>query len=392
MERTRLACVLATFALLVLGQSGSNTSVAQDRSHLNLTRPNPASTLGSDLVLSTIDAKTRWAFRALSPVTVSSPIIRLGDVSQPLDPNMAGWARFKRSPIGLVPLDGQPMTIQRDRLTTALRDAEATPLAIDWIGPAKIQVIYKKSDPAIQQASAIGQQQNDLVQASATESTLPLLTERESTRILHWIDLAIERQLPSIHEHFDIQYDPRQPSLAVLRPMAGVTEVRAFDAPTDGPARFQVTARSVDGPITTQFVAELIKHPMFSVPRASLPRGHRIAASDLIQRPFPDSEANSAFITDASQIIGKEVRSNVRRGQPIRPSDIGSPILIHRGDLVEIQVHGGGIKVSTNAKAVGEGAESDLIEVDTLRPRKRYVARVVQPGVVEIVTRPPNVR
>ena len=55
---------------------------------------------------SSVDAKTRWAFRAVSPVTVHSNIVRLGDVVRPLDPDMAGWQRLSRSVIGLVPLGG----------------------------------------------------------------------------------------------------------------------------------------------------------------------------------------------------------------------------------------------------------------------------------------------
>ena len=52
---------------------------------------------------------------------------------------------------------------------------------------------------------------------------------------------------------------------------------------------------------------------------------------------------------------------------------------------------GGGITVTTNAKSHGDGAESDLIEIETFEPRKRLLARVVQPGLVEIVTRAPKV-
>jgi len=81
----------------------------------------------------------------------------------------------------------------------------------------------------------------------------------------------------------------------------------------------------------------------------------------------------------------------VRANQPINRGDVGSPILVHRGDLIEIRVVGGGISVTTNAKALGDGAVSELIEIETLQPRKRLIARVVQPGMVEIVTRAPKV-
>ena len=120
---------------------------AQDSGSKQTPSGYPASPGERSLPLGTIDSDTRWAFRALSPVTVSSPIVRLGDVVQPLNPNTAGWQRLRRSPIGLLPLGSQPMTIQRDRLERAVLNAEATPLAIDWIGPEKIEVTYVEAAP-----------------------------------------------------------------------------------------------------------------------------------------------------------------------------------------------------------------------------------------------------
>jgi flagella basal body P-ring formation protein FlgA len=87
-----------------------------------------------------------------------------------------------------------------------------------------------------------------------------------------------------------------------------------------------------------------------------------------------------------------EVRTTLRADQPISIGNIGSPILIHRGDLVELRVLSGGVTVKTNAKSLGDGSESDLVEIETMRPRKRLVARVVQTGLVEIVTRSPAMR
>ena len=97
-------------------------------------------------------------------------------------------------------------------------------------------------------------------------------------------------------------------------------------------------------------------------------------------------------LIDPAEIVGMEVRNTLRADQPIPASSIGSPILIHRGELVEVRVISGGVTVSTNAKALSDGSESELIEVETMRPKKRLVARVVQIGRVEIVTRAPAVQ
>ncbi len=352
--------------------------------------------------IATIDANTRWGFRTISPVTVNSLIIRLGDVVQPLDPNMAGWQRLRRSPIGLVPINGQPMTIRRDRLAKAIHDAEATPLSIDWVGPTEIKVLYRKSDRLEMERQPFGSAV--IAQTAYVESTAYAqpgasnvaggqmsLSEGEAKRAIYWIELAMKRLLPSIAETYRIDIDRGQGGLSLLHQISGVTTIEPRENIHEGRCRFHVVGRSVDGSIETEVEITLTAHPTVVVPRRSLPRGHQIEPSDLELKPIPEEELDSGFVLDPEELIGLEVRGIVRANQPIIRGDVGSPILVHRGDLIEIRVVGGGITVTTNAKSLGDGAVSELIEIETMQPRKRMVARVVQPGMVEIVTRSPKV-
>lgn len=346
--------------------------------------------------LATIDAETRWGFRAISPVTVGSPIIRLGDVVRPLDPNMAGWQRLRRAPIGLVPINGQPMTIRRDRLAQAIHDAEATPLAIDWVGPTEIKVVYRKMDAAekARQTSAtpgITQVAYEAPAATYAAASQPPLSEVAAKRVIDWIELAMERLLPSVAEKYRLEIDHRQAGLTPLRHISGVTAISAREQAHEGQCRFQLVGRSGDGPVETEIEITLSEHPTVVVPRRSLPRGHRIEANDLKLKPIPEEELDPSFVNDPEELIGLEVRGVVRVNHPILRGNVGAPILVHRGDLIEVRVLGGGIVVTTNAKSLGDGAASDEIDIETLQPRVRKRARVVQPGLVEIVTRAPKV-
>lgn len=387
----------------------------------------------SGIELGTIDVNTRWAFRSISPVKIGSSIIRLGDIVQPLDPNMAGWNRLKGSPIALLPLDGTKMTIQRDRLTKTIHDAEATPQHIDWIGPKAIVVSYQErvtQTPTISPKAVNSQasylrapnppsevpslggtlsggtlsgvpQSSDAVQTMAYRQltargapvpVIDILNEKEAEKVLRWIKLGIERQLPSVATSYAIDIDTTQASLVSLRAIAGVSSIAMLSPLGEGLQSFRVIARTVNGNVQCDFKGTLSKHPLLVVPKKSLARGHLIHESDLIMKPFSADDVSSNYVRDIELVIGREARTNVRAGQPIRENDIGAPIEVHRGDLVELRVNGGGISVTTNAKALGDGAASDLIEVETMRPRKRIHARVVESGVVEIVTRAPRVR
>lgn len=342
----------------------------------------------------TIDARTRWTFRTLSPVTLSSSIVRLGDVVQPIDPNQAGWQRLRQSAIGLVPLSGEAMTIQRDRLSRVILSAEATPRAIDWLGPTTIRIVYRPSaasdrdemnpaEPIRQVAYRSESGQSDMAPAER-------LSSADAKRVIHWIELSLARFYPMIADSYGIDIDPHQPGLTPLRWLSGVTSLESIESIDDGPCRFLITARSATGPIESEITITLSAFPKIVVPRRTLGRGQRIEASDLEWKPFPPDQLDPSSVIDPEILVGQEVRSPLRAGRPILHSDVGSPILVHRGDLVEVRVIGGGVTVTTNAKALGDGAASDLIEIETMNPRKRLIASVATPGTVEIVTRAPN--
>ena len=96
----------------------------------------PRSTTGANHTagVQSIDAQTMWAFKLRDAVVLSTPIVRLGDVAEPLNPDLAAWPRLKRVSVGLLPTDGTPMVIERDRLSHAITTIEATPRQIDWKG------------------------------------------------------------------------------------------------------------------------------------------------------------------------------------------------------------------------------------------------------------------
>jgi flagella basal body P-ring formation protein FlgA len=136
----------------------------------------------------------------------------------------------------------------------------------------------------------------------------------------------------------------------------------------------------------------LTARPLVVAPRDSLRRGHVIRRSDLMLVPAPRGIAIESVLTDIDDAVDMQVQAVLQKDRPIQPSAISRPVLVDRGDLVELQVVGGGIMVATSARSLAPGAAGDLIAVETLEPRKKVMARVVRPGLVEIATRPPRVR
>ncbi|TWU23914.1 flagellar basal body P-ring biosynthesis protein FlgA [Novipirellula galeiformis] len=354
-----------------------------------------------------IDQSTSWTFRMKGQSVVHSPIVRLGDVVVPLDPNTPGWSRLSRSAVGLVPLNGKAMRVDRDRLTDVILNADATPRRVYWVGPDVTEIVYdttpQPASPAppsattIQQASYV--QQADLRQSShridpaqPAATTLPRanLDPSFADRLIQWIETAIQRAEPTLLEHYELSIDRQQPAMQHLELARGIERADFLHGVEEGECALRVVSRGLDGTIEVDLAATLRAHPIAVVPTQSFRSGHRLGPADLTSRPIPQDTWDDTYCTDPAELIGMETRGNLRSNQPISRHLVGMPMLVRRNDLVEVRVLNGSISVTTNAKALGEGAESELIEIETLQPRKRLVARVVSSGLVEIVTRAPR--
>lgn len=343
----------------------------------------------------TADTETRWEFRTKSNVIVSTTIVRLRDVVTPLDPSMPSWPRLEGMIIGLVPVTSDEMVIERNRLANALRRAQASPLPIDLIGPAKIKIRYSDAGRPSQvnqrastfapgpQVTALGRVQPSVTQAVPTS----MLAERQAKTVVSWIERGIERQHPTIDRAFVSAIDLRQAELVPLESMKGEPYVEFEREPAEGNCQILVRGQSVNGPCESMVTIRLKANPTVVVPSGRFPRGYRLRYEDLTTMPILAEKMDTSLVTDPSELVGMEVRRGVSPGRPILRTDVGAPILVRRGDLVEIRVIGGGVTITTNGKALEDGAESDTIEVEKFEPRKKMLASVVQSGLVEVLSR-----
>ncbi|TWT82621.1 flagellar basal body P-ring biosynthesis protein FlgA [Planctomycetes bacterium CA13] len=362
-------------ASMVCAQSGAIIPV-RSPSAANMTR--------TTAVSATIDEQTSWMFRMKQDVAIDTPIVRLSDVIVPLDPNMPGWARLARTAVGLVPVDGTAMKVDRERLARVIVQAEATPRDIRWVGAACSTVRYAATSKP--KASSIEQ----TAYYSPTGQRRSPIDREFAERIVRWIEYAIQRDDRDLWERYEILIDPNQNAMHALEHARGVDQAIFVNGVKDGECPLRVVSRGLEGPIETVLVAQLTANPIAVVPVKMLRMGIRIRSADLTERPISPADWDDSFFSDASELIGTETKAHLRADAPIHRGSVGKPTLIRRGDLLEVRVINGAISVTTNAKAQGDGAESDLIEIETLEPRKRLVARVVRSGLVEIVTRAPR--
>lgn len=357
----------------------------------------------------------RWTFFVTSPVTAEGPIVYLRDVLRPLDPELPAWSRLSRSPVGLLPSDGGPMVIRRDRLAHAIRASEATTTRIDIEGPDRIEV---RRDPSANPGDAETSQpltdfsgrgttaprrnvgpigDGGVVQAgSVTElgnvkrGSVIELDPVTRDRLARRIEIAVRQGDDGVGERFDVDVPADQAGLAALADARRIRSVRFLEAAAAGVRPVLVEGDTAEGPIEAELRVRLDAYPEAVASRAALRRGHLIAAGDLMLVPVPPERWHDAYVGSTDSLLGQEVANPVRSGQPIRLGDVRRPILVRRGDLVVVRVNGGGVTVTTNAKSLGEGGKMDLIQVETFDPKRKLIARVVDPGRVEVISRTPR--
>jgi flagella basal body P-ring formation protein FlgA len=370
-----------------------------------------------------------YSLRLHSNATVASPLIRLRDVAAPLGTPSAWWDRAGGVVIGMMPIDGGEMVIERDRLNIAI-DQDASIPPIGWSGPSTVRVklVPPKANPLagsklspivsnpVQQTdastvrgdlsatSATAPMQagvvdaNDAFASNATVSAkvpvsdLPPLNSPDSDRIIRLIQFAIDRADLSLRDVYDIEIDPDQIALRTLAEIRRIDRIEFITRPTEGQVPATIFGMTTRNPISQTLEVRFITRPMVVVPRDNLRRGQVITAADLTLIPAPRGYPLESAITKIEDVVDMQVVNALPKDRPIASSSITRPVLIERGDLVEVHVVGGGVTVATSARSLSKGAAGDLIAVETLEPRKKIIARVARSGLVEVFTRPPRVR
>lgn len=89
--------------------------------------------------------------------------------------------------------------------------------------------------------------------------------------------------------------------------------------------------------------------------------------------------------TRLEQAVGMTMQTKLREGDVVRAGDLESPVVVQRGDLVDVIALNGGVSVQVKARARSEGRVGERIELRLEGSRRSFVARVDGPGRAVIV-------
>jgi flagella basal body P-ring formation protein FlgA len=163
-------------------------------------------------------------------------------------------------------------------------------------------------------------------------------------------------------------------------------------APWTGEQTFRVTVPRHSGGELFTVEANVKRAPRAIVAVHSIERGETIRAEDVeLARVKPGSNQRNAFQT-LEDAIGKQATRNIVIGQVLDDQWIRSPLMVNRGDVVDLFARSGGVQVRTRARAKEEGSHGSLIQVEMLNDRRSILARVSGIQEVEVLAAGPLVR
>lgn len=115
-----------------------------------------------------------------------------------------------------------------------------------------------------------------------------------------------------------------------------------------------------------------------------LRRGDVIEQADLELRKVPERQLRKDTITDASQLLGKSPLRMISPNRPVRSAEISSPMMIKKGQTVEMHYTTPYMNIRTTGEALEDGGEGALVRVQNLTSQKAVSGRVVAAGKVEV--------
>lgn len=127
-------------------------------------------------------------------------------------------------------------------------------------------------------------------------------------------------------------------------------------------------------------------HRMLDLPvlsRAVAP-GEAITARDIETIAVRGDRLSQTFVGDAADLIGKTPKRSIRPGEPVRPSDLQTRVVIRKGELVTIVLQDAALFLTVQGKALEDGAQGQAIHVSNTRSGKLLDATVTAPGTVAL--------
>jgi flagellar basal body P-ring formation protein FlgA len=119
-----------------------------------------------------------------------------------------------------------------------------------------------------------------------------------------------------------------------------------------------------------------------AVPTRNISINDIVGRGDVEQIKLSRERLAADTIVDPAQLIGKSARHALRAGQPLRAGDVQEPVVVHKGDLVSIELRTLAMQLSTQGKALEDGVLGASVRVINTQSNRTIDVIVAGPNLV----------
>jgi len=129
---------------------------------------------------------------------------------------------------------------------------------------------------------------------------------------------------------------------------------------------------------------EIVSYGKVVVARRALARGTRVGADDVAIEDRELDGSAAEYYADLSEVVGKEVRAAVAASSPIPVPALSKPIVVKRGDIVNVVAETSALRLSVVGEALESGALGAQIRVRNRQSKQELSAQVVAGDTVVV--------
>ncbi len=304
-----------------------------------------------------------------------STVVRLGDVADVRGADGQPVERLASLPLMPAPAPGTRRYLRMREVQDLLAAHGEDLRRLQFNG----QTVVEVQAPSLSDRSA---EPNAEVAPPAEPRPEPLTTDQIS-QIREQVRSAIVRHVQAASRSSDpwqVKFDLPEQHLQLLRTAVRPPLCEGGSSPWAGPQQFVLYFATAGGNARLAVPAEVSLPLQYAFAIRPISRGDVITAADVelrfVDTP-PTTNARRAPLDDLEQLIGQVAGRSIQADDVVFSDDIHAPLLVRRGETITVVARGGGIRVRTQARAREDGAQGDLVQVESLETRERYDAQVI---------------
>lgn len=185
---------------------------------------------------------------------------------------------------------------------------------------------------------------------------------------------------------FDVQFDGAAPAMKLPVDVAPTLAVHQLNLDARSGRFSAVMTAPADGPAAARAVLSGRIFALTEVPvpvRRLLP-GEIIGEADLEWVQVHSDRIGAATVLDPRMIVGRAARRPLRAGEPVRAADLQVATVMKRGTMVTMVLETPRMLITTQGRALEDGAEGALVSVMNTASNRVVKAVVVDPTTVSV--------